>query len=173
MAWWRRMASAISGTIVSDNGLLHLRRQAITGTNADILSAGSSRTIFREIWINAFNSSFKISLLNGLRLLWFLKTLLRHRTWPWYLFFQFLKFSWFHGVWVIDSIRITACEFSVFYVNENYVHKLTITDLKAVHLYISCISMQHIHVISYMIQAGGPVITRSNITRFCVKHCNE
>ena len=114
MAWWRRMASAISGTIVSDNGLLHLRRQAITGTNADILSAGSSRTIFREIWINAFNSSFKISLLNGLRLLWFLKTLLRHRTWPWYLFFQFPKFSWFHGVWVIDSIRITACEFSVF-----------------------------------------------------------
>ena len=42
----------------SGNGLSPVRRQAITWTNADLLSIGPSGTNFSEIWIKTQNFSF-------------------------------------------------------------------------------------------------------------------
>ena len=46
-------------SIGSDNGMSPVRRQAITWTNADLLSIGLLGTYFSEIWIGILSFSFK------------------------------------------------------------------------------------------------------------------
>ena len=83
---------SVSGliTIGSGNGLSPVRCQAITGTNAEILSIGPSRTNFSEIWMKIQNFSFKKVHLKMSSVIW----------WP------FFRGRWVNGSWLCGAIHI-------------------------------------------------------------------